>query len=112
MECCARPTGGSHALTKDAPEQRFNGTNLRGTLERVMNLGENRIGMRIPQSLGSLVISVSRIPMPFLTEFITRSRSVAENPGSEYGSRALDQETELQISGKSRSVSLARRRYV
>jgi hypothetical protein len=39
-----------------------------------MNLGEDRIGMRIPQSLGSLVISVSRIPMPFLTEFITRSR--------------------------------------
>src|SRR5215207_7365980 len=30
---CARPTGGSHALTTDAPEQRFNGVNLRGTLE-------------------------------------------------------------------------------
>jgi hypothetical protein len=30
---CARPTGGSHALTTDAPEQRFNGVNLRETLE-------------------------------------------------------------------------------
>ena len=30
---CARPTGGSHALTTDASEQRFNGVNLRGTLE-------------------------------------------------------------------------------
>ena len=30
---CARPTGGSHALTTDAPEQRFNGANLTATLE-------------------------------------------------------------------------------
>jgi hypothetical protein len=33
MECCARPTGGSHALTTDAPEQCFTGVNLRATLE-------------------------------------------------------------------------------
>ena len=33
MECCARPTGGSHGRTTEAPEQRFNGVNLRGTLE-------------------------------------------------------------------------------
>jgi hypothetical protein len=39
-------------------------------------------------------------------------RSVAENPGSKFGSRAWDQETELQMSGKSRSVSQAGRRYV
>jgi hypothetical protein len=32
-ECCARLTGGSHALTTDASEQRFNGVNLRETLE-------------------------------------------------------------------------------
>jgi hypothetical protein len=43
-------------------------------LERVMNLGENRIEMRIPRRLGSLAISVSRIPKAFLIEFITRSR--------------------------------------
>ena len=30
---CARPTGGRHGRTTDAPEQRFNGVNLRGTLE-------------------------------------------------------------------------------
>jgi hypothetical protein len=30
---CARPTGGSHGRTTDAPEQRFNGVNLRDTLE-------------------------------------------------------------------------------
>jgi hypothetical protein len=41
-----------------------------------MNLGENRIGMRIPQSAWFLAISVSRIPMPFLTEFITASKLV------------------------------------
>ena len=32
-ECCACLTGGSHGLTTDAPEQRFNGVNLRATLE-------------------------------------------------------------------------------
>jgi len=32
-ECCARLTGGSHALITDAPEQHFNGVNLRRTLE-------------------------------------------------------------------------------
>ena len=32
-ECCARLTGGSHALTTDAPEQRFNGVNLMETLD-------------------------------------------------------------------------------
>jgi len=32
-ECCARPTGGSHGLTTDAPEQHFDGANLRETLE-------------------------------------------------------------------------------
>jgi hypothetical protein len=30
---CARPTGGNHGRTTDAPEQRFNGLNLRATLE-------------------------------------------------------------------------------
>jgi hypothetical protein len=30
---CARPTGGSHGRTTDAPEQRFNGVNLRAPLE-------------------------------------------------------------------------------
>jgi hypothetical protein len=30
---CARPTGGSHGRTPGAPEQRFNGVNLRATLE-------------------------------------------------------------------------------
>src|SRR5215212_225400 len=39
------------------------------------------------------------------------SRSVAENPGSKCGSRAWDQETELQICGKSRSGSQAGRSY-
>jgi hypothetical protein len=29
----ARPTGGRHGRTTDAPEQRFNGANLRETLE-------------------------------------------------------------------------------
>jgi hypothetical protein len=33
MECCARPTGDSHGRTTDVPKQRFNGTNLRATLE-------------------------------------------------------------------------------
>jgi hypothetical protein len=32
-QLCARPTGGSHGLTTDAHEQRFNGTNLTATLE-------------------------------------------------------------------------------
>src|SRR5215216_1357160 len=40
-----------------------------------------------------------------------RPRSVAENPGSKCGSRAWDQETELQICGKSPSGSQAGRRY-
>jgi hypothetical protein len=31
--CCARPTGDSYGRTTDAPAQRFNGVNLRGTLE-------------------------------------------------------------------------------
>src|SRR5215211_5120048 len=39
------------------------------------------------------------------------ARSVAENPGSKCGSRAWDQETELQICGKSPSGSQAGRRY-
>jgi hypothetical protein len=43
-------------------------------LERVMNLGENRIGMRIPRSAWFLRDLRSRIPKPFLIEFITRSR--------------------------------------
>jgi hypothetical protein len=30
---CVRPTGGSHARTTDAPEQRYNDVNLRGSLE-------------------------------------------------------------------------------
>jgi hypothetical protein len=30
---CARPTGYIHGRTIDAPEQRFNGANLRATLE-------------------------------------------------------------------------------
>jgi hypothetical protein len=30
---CARPTGDTHGRTTDAPEQHFNGTNLRETLE-------------------------------------------------------------------------------
>jgi len=29
---CARPTGGSHGRTTNAPAQRFNGTNLTATL--------------------------------------------------------------------------------
>ena len=30
---CARPTGDGHDRTTDAPAQRFNGVNLRATLE-------------------------------------------------------------------------------
>jgi hypothetical protein len=30
---CARPTGDRYSRTTDAPAQRFNGTNLRETLE-------------------------------------------------------------------------------
>jgi hypothetical protein len=30
---CARPTGGRHGRTTNAPAQRLNGSNLRGTLE-------------------------------------------------------------------------------
>jgi hypothetical protein len=30
---CARPTGDGHDRTTDAPAQRFNGANLRATLE-------------------------------------------------------------------------------
>jgi hypothetical protein len=30
---CARPTGDTHGRTTDAPAQRFNGANLRATLE-------------------------------------------------------------------------------
>jgi hypothetical protein len=37
---------------------------------------------------------------------------VAENPGSKCGSRAWDQQTELQICGKSRSGSQAGRRDI
>jgi hypothetical protein len=39
-----------------------------------MNLGENRIEMRIPRSAWFLAIYVPRIPKPFLIEFITASR--------------------------------------
>src|SRR5215211_5752732 len=39
-----------------------------------MNLGENRMKCGFHSQLGSLAISVSRIPKPFLIEFITRSR--------------------------------------
>src|SRR5215211_3408815 len=38
-----------------------------------MNLGENRMKCGFHDQLGSLAISVSRIPKPFLIEFITRS---------------------------------------
>src|SRR5215211_8307787 len=38
-----------------------------------MNLGENRMKCGFHGQLGSLAISVSRIPKPFLIEFITRS---------------------------------------
>jgi hypothetical protein len=30
---CVRPTGGSHGRTTDASAQRYNGVNLRGSLE-------------------------------------------------------------------------------
>jgi hypothetical protein len=50
-------------------------------LERVMNLGENRIEMRIPRSAWFLAIYVSRIPKPFLIEFITAS-SQTPRPGA------------------------------
>src|SRR5215204_1885152 len=33
QRCCARPTGGRHGRTTNAPAQRFNGTNLSETLE-------------------------------------------------------------------------------
>src|SRR5215207_3887416 len=39
-----------------------------------MNLGKSRIECGFHGRLGSLAISVSRIPKPFLIEFITRSR--------------------------------------
>jgi hypothetical protein len=39
-----------------------------------MNLGENRIEMRIPRSAWFLAIYVSRLPKPFLIEFITASK--------------------------------------
>src|SRR5215211_1620137 len=46
-------------------------------LERVMNLGENRIEMRIPRSAWfPRDLRVSRIPKPFLIEFITASRPI------------------------------------
>src|SRR5215212_10778046 len=49
---------------------------LQFALERVMNLGENRIEMRIPWSAWvPRDLRVSRIPKPFLTEFITASRA-------------------------------------
>jgi hypothetical protein len=39
-----------------------------------MNLGENRIEMRVPRRVGFLAISVFGIPKAFLIEFITRSK--------------------------------------
>jgi hypothetical protein len=45
------------------------------SLERVMNLDKSRIEMRISRSAWAFAISVSRIPKPFLMEFITRSSS-------------------------------------
>jgi hypothetical protein len=50
-----------------------------------MNLGENRIEMRIPRSAWFLAIYVSRIPKPFLIEFITASR-LRRGGGRWYGS--------------------------
>ena len=45
-----------------------------------MNLGEKRIGTRILRSARDPLRSpVSRIPKPFLIEFITRSRDRQEN---------------------------------
>ena len=46
-----------------------------------MNLGENRIEMRIPRSAWFLAIYVSRIPKPLLIEFITASRVYANIKG-------------------------------
>src|SRR5215218_3084385 len=47
----------------------------RSALERVMNLGENRIEMQIPRAAWfPRDLRVSRIPKPFLIEFITASR--------------------------------------
>src|SRR5215203_5380212 len=47
-------------------------------LERVMDSIRNCVEMRIPRSAWFPVISVSRIPKPFLIEFITASRRVVE----------------------------------
>ena len=45
-----------------------------------MNLGENRIEMRIPRSAWvPRDLRVSRIPKPFLIEFITASSRTSEN---------------------------------
>src|SRR5215211_6750621 len=63
---------GSHGL---GPPASIVGSELPSRLERVMNLGENRIEMRIPRSAWvPRDLRVSRIPKPFLIEFITASR--------------------------------------
>ena len=47
-------------------------------LERVMNLDENRMRMRILRLTRSPAIPAFRIPKPFLIEFITRSKEKAK----------------------------------
>src|SRR5215204_4038485 len=55
-----------------------------------MNLGKGRIKCGFHGRLGSLAISVSRIPKPFLMEFITRSSEWrVAGPGLEGGKVAV-----------------------